>query len=63
MAALAVAVFSEEINHRGLEQLQFLFENLYNNALGVLPKKHAKLGELVSIDGSLIDAVPSMCWG
>lgn len=54
--------FSEAINHRGLEQLQFLFENLYKKALGVLPKGHAQLGELVSIDGSLIDAVLSMYW-
>lgn len=54
--------FSEAINHRGLEQLQFIFENLYRKAIGVLPKEHAQLGELVSIDGSLIDAVLSMHW-
>ena len=54
--------FSEAINHRGLEQLQFLFENLYKKAIGVLPQEHAQLGELVSIDGSLIDAVLSMYW-
>ena len=54
--------FSEAINHRGLEQLQFYFENLYKNSLGILPKEHAQLGELVSIDGSLIDAVLSMYW-
>jgi len=54
--------FSEAINHRGLEQLQFIFENLYKQALGVLPKEHTELGELVSIDGSLIDAVLSMYW-
>lgn len=54
--------FSEAINHRGLEQLRFYFENLYKTALGVLPKGHAQLGELVSSDGSLIDAVLSMHW-
>jgi hypothetical protein len=54
--------FSEAINHRGLEQLQFYFENLYKKAVEVLPKEHAQLGELVSIDGSLIDAVLSMYW-
>ncbi len=54
--------FSEIINGRGLEQLQFLFENLYKQAAGVLPKEHAELGDLVSIDGSLIDAVLSMHW-
>ncbi len=54
--------FSEIINGRGLEQLQFIFENLYKQATGVLPKEHAELGDLVSIDGSLIDAVLSMHW-
>ena len=54
--------FSEIINHRGVEQLQFIFEDLYKKAAGVLPKEHAELGDLVSIDGSLIDAVLSMYW-
>ncbi|MDA3788210.1 MAG: hypothetical protein PF503_06910 [Desulfobacula sp.] len=44
--------FSEAINHRGLKQLQFLFENLYQQAATVLPKEHKELGNLVSIDGS-----------
>lgn len=54
--------FSEIINGRGIEQLQFIFENLYKEAVGVLPKEHATLGNLVSIDGSLIDSVLSMYW-
>ncbi|MCB9495247.1 MAG: IS4 family transposase [Desulfobacteraceae bacterium] len=54
--------FSEAINNRGLEQLQFYFEKLYENAQCILPKEHAQLGDLVSIDGSLIDAVLSMYW-
>ena len=54
--------FSEIINGRGLEQLQFIFENLYKQAVGVLPKEHSQLGNLVSIDGSQIDAVLSMYW-
>ena len=54
--------FSEIINERGLGQLQFIFENLYKQAMGALPKEHAELGDLVSIDGSLIDAVLSMHW-
>jgi predicted kinase len=29
--------FSEAINHRGLEQLQYVFENLYKQASAVLP--------------------------
>lgn len=54
--------FSEILNGRGLEQLQFVFENLYKQATGILPKEHAELGDIVSIDGSLIDAVLSMYW-
>ena len=54
--------FSEIINGRGLEQLQFIFENLYKQALKVLPKEHKALGDLISIDGSLIEAVFSMYW-
>lgn len=54
--------FSEIINGRGLEQLQFIFENLYKQAEKTLPKEYEDLGELISIDGSLIDAVLSMYW-
>ena len=54
--------FSEIINGRGLEQLQFMFENLYKQAATVLPKQFQELGELISIDGSLISAVLSMYW-
>ena len=54
--------FSEIINGRGLKQLQFVFENLYKQALKVLPKEHKALGDLISIDGSLIEAVLSMYW-
>lgn len=54
--------FSEIINGRGLEQLQFIFENLYKQAANMLPKKFQELGELISIDGSLISAVLSMYW-
>ena len=42
--------------------MQFVFEDLYKQAVGCLPKEHAELGELVSIDGSLINAVLSMHW-
>ena len=54
--------FSEIINGRGLEQLQFVFENLYKQAVNVFPQEYKSLGELISIDGSLIDAVLSMHW-
>lgn len=54
--------FSEAINSRGLEQLQYVFQELCKKAKGVLPAQHLDLGDLVSIDGSLIDAVLSMYW-
>ncbi len=54
--------FFEIINNRGLEQLQFVFEQLYKRAENVLPKEYKDLGELISIDGTLIDAVLSMYW-
>ena len=54
--------FSEAINHRGLEQLEYVFQALSAKAGRILPKNHAELGELVAIDGSLIDAVLSMFW-
>jgi hypothetical protein len=54
--------FSEAINNRGLEQLQLVFQELSKKAESVLPKEYAVLGDLVSIDGSLIDAVLSMYW-
>ena len=54
--------FSEAINHRGLEQLQYVFQELCKKAQGVLPAQYRDLGDLVSIDGSLIDAVLSMYW-
>ena len=54
--------FCEAVNHRGLEQLQFVFEDVYKQAMDCLPKEHAEWGGLVSIDGSLINAILSMHW-
>lgn len=54
--------FSEANNTRGLEQFSHVFINLQKRASAVLPKQHGELGDLVSIDGSLIDAVLSMYW-
>ena len=54
--------FSEAINERGLEQFLYVFQQLQKQACSILPKKHSKLGDLVSIDGSLIDSVLSMAW-
>ena len=54
--------FSESINERGLEQFLYVFQELQKQAGSVLPKKYSNLGELISIDGSLIDSVLSMAW-
>jgi hypothetical protein len=54
--------FAEAINTRGLEQLAYVYQNLQTEAIGVLPKEHDKLGDLIGIDGSLIDACLSMQW-
>ena len=39
-----------------------VLEGLEKEARGVLPKDHPELGDLVAIDGSLIDATFSMAW-
>lgn len=54
--------FFEAINSRGLEQLTYVFQELQAKAAKILPREHAELGNLVTIDGSLIDAVLSMYW-
>ena len=54
--------FFEAINSRGLEQLTYVFQELQAKAAKILPREHAELGNLVAIDGSLIDAVLSMYW-
>ena len=54
--------FFEAINTRGLEQLSEVFGHLVEQAGKALPAEYAHLGNLVSIDGSLIDAVLSMEW-
>ena len=54
--------FFEALNTRGLEQLTEVFSHLVKQAGRTLPVEYAHLGTLVSIDGSLIDAVLSMEW-
>jgi hypothetical protein len=56
------SAFFEAINTRGLDQLKEIFNVLVTEARGVIPAKYQHLGNLVSIDGSLIDAVFSMDW-
>jgi hypothetical protein len=54
--------FCEAINYRGLEQIQFVFNTLVYRASNLLPNPLTHLGEIVAIDGSLIDATLSMYW-
>lgn len=61
-AGINKSSFFEAINSRGLAQLMELFHALQANATKILPAKFDNLGDLVAIDGSLIDAVLSMYW-
>lgn len=54
--------FSEALNTRGLPQMQEVFQHLQRQAAGLLPDAHPELGELVAIDGSLIEATLAMIW-
>lgn len=56
------SAFFEAINTRGLEQLVYVYERLQAQATQTLPAQHEALGDLVAIDGSLINAVLSMAW-
>jgi len=56
------STFFDTVNDRGVEQLLYVFTELQKQAAGVLPSQYSKLGDLVAIDGSLIDAVLSMHW-
>jgi hypothetical protein len=40
----------------------YIYQNLQTQAVSVLPNEHADLGDIVGIDGSLIDACLSMYW-
>lgn len=54
--------FFEAMNDRALEQFLYVFNALQEQARTVLPQKFPELGQLVAIDGSLIDSVLSMTW-
>ena len=56
------STFFDTVNDRGVEQLLFVFTELQKQATGILPSQHSELGDLVAIDGSLIDSVLSMHW-
>jgi len=59
---IAKSSFFEAMSERGLEQFLYVFQELQKEACTLLPQKHPELGQLVAIDGSLIDAVLSMKW-
>ena len=61
-AGIKKSSFFEAINSRGIEQMMEVFQALQANATKMLPMEFANLGDLVAIDGSLIDAVLSMYW-
>jgi hypothetical protein len=54
--------FSKATNSRGLEQFMHVFQQLQVQASKILPKAHEQLGDLIGIDGSLIDGTLSMIW-
>ena len=47
--------FFEAINNRGLEQLVYVFQCLQGQASQLIPSEFESFGELIAIDGSLID--------
>lgn len=61
-AGIQKSSFFEAMRERGLEQFMFVFQELQKQASTLLPLKFPELGELIAIDGSLIDAVLSMYW-
>jgi len=56
------STFFDTVNERGVEQLFYVFTELHKRAAAALPRQHVGLGDLVVIDGSLIDSVLSMHW-
>jgi len=54
--------FCEAVNTRGLEQLIILLDKLQAEATKIIPKRYSHLGDLVAVDGSVIEAVLSMHW-
>lgn len=54
--------FGEALNSRGVDQMQYVFQELCSLSRGVIPRQYAGFGDVVLVDGSLIDAVLSMYW-
>ena len=58
------SAFFEALNSRGLDQMIHVYEDIQKQATEKLPiaKDISGLGDLVAVDGSLIDATLSMVW-
>lgn len=58
------SAFFEALNSRGLDEMSLVYENLQQQATAKLPiaKEVSELGDLIAVDGSLIDATLSMYW-
>ncbi|WP_428082638.1 IS4 family transposase [Desulfuromonas thiophila] len=58
------SAFFEALNSRGLEQMVQVYENLQKQATAKIPlaKEMDGLGDLIAVDGTLIDATLSMAW-
>lgn len=61
-AGIKKSSFFEAVNSRGLEQLTYVFQKLQSVATKTLPAQYSVLGDLIAIDGSLINATLSMYW-
>jgi len=59
---LGQSTFYEANATRGADQMLVLFKRLYKKARKIAPIAYGDLGDLVAVDGSLIDACLSMTW-
>jgi hypothetical protein len=56
------STFYEAINTRGLDQMAHIFRELCRIATDTLPFKYEHLGDIIAIDGSMIEATLTMEW-
>jgi len=56
------STFYEAINTRGLDQMSHVFRELCRIAADTLPFKYEHLGDIIAIDGSMIEATLTMEW-
>ena len=56
------STFYEAINTRGLDQMAHVFRELCRIAADKLPFEHKHLGDIIAIDGSMVEATLTMEW-